>query len=137
MTEHINYVTTINSLNAISYLCTIIKTMHPVRLLHLVHGWTCEFCLIHQLDSLDNPFGLFACQTCLGYESEVNLIQVCDLKRRPFLSQWRFWSPIFGQMNTTFLLVRDEILFCWISNCEYSNGELIGPCSPGWAWMKL
>ena len=91
-TVHVNYVTTINSLNTISYSCAIIRTIHVpslVRLLHLVNGQTCEFCLIHVLDSLDNPFGIFVCQTCVGYESEVDLIQVCDLKRRPFFSERR------------------------------------------------
>ena len=40
-TEHVNYVTTINSLNTISYVCAIIRSIHvpsPVRLLHLVNG---------------------------------------------------------------------------------------------------
>ena len=49
-TEHADYVTTINSLNTVSYLCAIIRTSHvptPMRLLHLVNGKTCEFFLIH------------------------------------------------------------------------------------------
>ena len=39
-TEHANYVTTINSLNTISYLCAIIRTIYvpsPMRLLCLVN----------------------------------------------------------------------------------------------------
>ena len=82
-TEHANYITTINSLNTISYSCAIIRSIHipsPVRLLCLVNGQTCEFCLICPLDSLDKPFGVFACQACLGYESEIDLLQVCDMK---------------------------------------------------------
>ena len=99
MTEHADFVTTINSLNTISYLCTIIRTIHvhpPVILLHLVNGHTFELCLIHQLDSLDNPFCIFFCLICLRFESEVDLIEVWDLKRRPFFRQRRIWSPIFG-----------------------------------------
>ena len=60
-TEHADYVSTINSLNTASYLRVIIRTIHvpsPMRLLY----W---------LDSLDNPFGLNACQTSLGYGSAV------------------------------------------------------------------
>ena len=52
-----------------------------VRLLHLVNGQICKYCLIYPLYSLDNPFSIFAWQICLGYEPEVNLIQVCDLKK--------------------------------------------------------
>ena len=120
-TEHANYVTTINSLNTISYLCAIIRSIHIpslVRLLHMVNGQICEFCLTHPLDSLDNPFGMFSCQTCLGYESEIDLIQVCDLKKGPFSSHMRIWSPNFGHINTTFLQETDDVLFCWRSNCE-------------------
>ena len=105
-TEQANYVTTINSLNTILYLYAIIQNIHvpyPVRLLDLVNGRTHEFCLICPLDSPDNFFNVFACQTILGYEKEVNLIQVCDQKRRPFISQRKTWSPIFGYTNTTFL----------------------------------
>ena len=99
MTEHADFVTTINSLNTISYLCTIIRTIHfptLMRLSHLIYGQTCELCLIHQLDSLDNPFCIFFCLICLRFESEVDLIEVWDLKRRPFFRQRRIWSPIFG-----------------------------------------
>ena len=71
---------------------------------------------------------------CLGYESEVNLIQVCDLKRRPFSSQRRTCSPIFDHINTTFLLVTDDVLFCWISNCEDCTGEIVGP---SFTWTDL
>ena len=99
MTEHTNYVTTINSLNTISYICAIIwSTQVPsqVRLLLLVHGQTCEFCLIHPLDKLDNFFGMFACQTCLGYESGTDLIQVCNLKKAIIQSKknsvFNLWS---------------------------------------------
>ena len=74
MTEHADYFTTINSLNTISYLRAIIRSIlvpSPVRLLCLVNGQTCEFCLICPLD---NPFDVFAYQTCLGYESQIDLI---------------------------------------------------------------
>ena len=43
-TEHTDYVTTMNSLNTISYICAIIRTIHvPTRMrpLHLVNGRTC------------------------------------------------------------------------------------------------
>ena len=119
--EHANYVTTINSLNTISYLCTIIQTIHvpsPVRLLNLVNGWTRTFCLIHPLNSLDNPFVMFACQTCLVCESEIDLIQVCDLKRRPFSSQKNLVTNIWSH--------QDNVLFCCRSNCEDCTGEMVG-----------
>ena len=93
-TKHTNNVTTINSPNTISQLCAIIRTFDvpsPVKLLHLINGQTCEFCLVHPLDPLEIFFGVVACQTCLGYESEVNFTQLCDLKRRPFSSQRRTW----------------------------------------------
>ena len=67
-TEHADFVTTINSLNIISYLCAIIKTIHflpPMQCLHLVNGWMYEFCFIHQLVLLDYLFDVFACQTSL------------------------------------------------------------------------
>ena len=105
-TGHVNYVTTINSLNTISYLCTIIRNIYvssPVRLLCLFNGQTCEFSVIHPLDSLNKPFSMFAYQACLGYESEIDLIQVCDLKKRPFSGQRRTWSPSFGHISISFL----------------------------------
>ena len=40
------FVTTINSLNTILYLCAF-NVPSPVRLLHLVNTQTHEFCLIH------------------------------------------------------------------------------------------
>ena len=86
---------------------------------------TCEFCSIHQLDSPDNPFGVYVWQIYLGYESEIDLIQVCDLKRRPFFSEMRNWSPIFGHINTTFLQLTDDVLFCCGSNCEDCKGEVV------------
>ena len=78
-TEHADHVKSLT----ISYLCTISRMIHvptPTRFLHLVNGWTCESCLIHQLDALNNSFSKFVCQPCLGYESEVTLKQVCKLK---------------------------------------------------------
>ena len=90
--NHVDYVTAINLLNAISYLCATIITIHvssSINLLKLVSGQTCEFCLTYTLVSLDNLFGIHACQTCLGQEWEVDLIQACDLKRRQFLCQRR------------------------------------------------
>ena len=48
--DHADDVKTINSLNTISFLCAIIRTIHfssPMRVLHLVNGQTCEFCLIN------------------------------------------------------------------------------------------
>ena len=114
MSEHTNYVTTINSLNTISYFALSSETIYvpsPMRLLCLVNGQTCEFCLIHPLDSLHNFFGIFVYPTCLGYESQANHIQVCDWKRRPFFSQRRTWSQIFDHINTTFLQVTDDVLF--------------------------
>ena len=86
--EHVNYVTTINLLNTIPCLCAKIRLIHVPSLVrwlqHLVNGLICEFCLIHPPDSLNNPFVMFAGQTCLGYESEFNLIQVYDLKKNHF-----------------------------------------------------
>ena len=131
--EHAKYVTTINSLNKILYLCANIRSIHvpsPVRLLCLVNGQTCDFCLIHPLDSLDNSFGMFACQTYLGYEAEIDLIQVYE----PFSSQRRTWSSFFGHINTTFLQVTDNVLFCWRSNCEDCTGEMVGPL---FTWTDL
>ena len=83
ITEHVDYVTIMNSMSTVSYLCHVPS---PVKLLCLVNGQTCEFCLIFPPDSLYNLSGVFACQTCLGYCSEVDVIQVYDLKRRSFFS---------------------------------------------------
>ena len=58
----------------------------------------------------------FSCLTCLGYESEVSHIHLCDLKRRSFF---------FGHINTTFLQVTDDVHFCWTSNCEDCTGEMV------------
>ena len=117
-------------MNWLSKLLSITsETIHvpsPVRMLHLVNGWTCQFCLTHPLDSLDNPVDVFTCQTCLGYESQGDCIQVCDLKRRQFSSQWRTWSQIFDHINTTFLWVTDYVLFWWRSNCEDCTGKMVG-----------
>ena len=77
---------------------------------------------------------MYACQTCLGYESEIDLIQICDLKRRPFFSLTRIWSPIFAHINTIFLWVDDDLLFCWKSNCEDCTGEVVGPL---FTWTNL
>ena len=55
-------------------------------------------------------------------------------EKRPFFSQRRFWSPIFGHINTTFMWVSDDILFCWKSNCKDSNWEVIGPL---FTWIDL
>ena len=95
--DHANDVTTINWPNAIS--CFVPSS---VPLACLVNGQTCEFCLIHPLDSLDNLFGRYACQLCLRYEKQVDLIQVCDLKRRPFLGHMRMWAQTFSHISTTF-----------------------------------
>ena len=76
MKDHANYVTTISSLDTESYLCFIIKTIYvqsQMRFLHLVNGSTCEFCLAHHLVSLDKPVDVYACQSCLRYESEVDI----------------------------------------------------------------
>ena len=124
LTKHYaNYVTTINSLNTISYYLLSSEQF----LFHLpwdFYGQTCEFCLIHWLDSLENPVD---CQKCLRYQSEVNLIQLCDLKRRPFLRQRRLWSQIFGHIITTFFQVWDDLLLYWWSNCKGTKGEVIWP----------
>ena len=98
-TEHTHYVTTNNSLNSTLYLCAIIRSIHvpsPARLLCLVNRRTCKFCLICPLDSLDNPFGVFACQTSLGCESEIDLIQVCIQKKGHF--------PVRGEFHLQFLV---------------------------------
>ena len=127
---HINQFTQYNI-----YLCAIIRTIYvptSMSLLCLVNGQTCEYSLIHQLDSLDNPFFIFASQT--GYESQVNLIQEGDLKRRPFFSQKRTWSPIFGHINTTFLQATDDVLYCWRSNCEDCTGGMVRPL---FMWTNL
>ena len=68
---------------------------------------------------------MFACQTCLGYESEINLIQVCDQKRKPFPLQSRLWLAIFGHINTTFMGVKDDVFFCLRSNGEDCTGEMV------------
>ena len=110
------------------YSYAIIRTINvpsPVRLLQLVNGQTCDFCLIHPQDPLENPFGIFACQTCLGYDSELNLIKVFNLKRRSFSSQRRNWSPIFGHTKATFLWITDDVLFSWRSNHESFTGEKV------------
>ena len=110
LTEHDKYVTTINLLDTISYLCAIIRTIHiptPLRLLHLVNWQT--FCLICQLDSLD--FWHICLQKLSGIWIR-SWSYTCDLKRRLFFSQRRTWSPIFGHMNTTFLQVTEDVHFC-------------------------
>ena len=93
--------------------------------LFTVNGQTCEFCLMCQLDSLDNPFAYMPAKP-VGCESEVDLIQVCNLKRRPSFSQSIIWSPIFGHINTTFSQVTDDALFFWRSNTDYTE-EVVGP----------
>ena len=99
--------------------------------MHLVNGQACQFCLICQADSLDNIFGEFACQTCLGNESEVDLIKVCDLKRRSFLSQRRIWSPIFAHINTKFLQVRDYVVFVGEQTVKILMGKSLDINLPG------
>ena len=99
LTEHADYVTTFNSLNTISCLCAIIRSVHipfPLRLLHLVNGWTCKFCLICPLDSLDNPLCVFACRTCL------------DMKQKSISHKYVIWIkghfPVKGEFGLEFLV---------------------------------
>ena len=100
------------------YLCVIIKMVHvpsKMSLLCIINGCICKFCLICHLSSLNNPFCAHVYQTYLRFDSEVDLVQVYDLKRRPILGKKRMWAQIFGHINTSFLQVRDDMLFCWIS----------------------
>ena len=109
-TEHANWVITINSINTISYLCAIIRTIR-------VSTWTDMWVMFDSSTGFTGqPIWHICLANCLGYESEVNLIPVCDMKQRPFISKkeklvtnvWSYQCFIFASNRWCALF-----LHCW------------------------
>ena len=77
-----------NSLSTISYSCTVVRTIYvktPVRFPQVFNGQTCEFCMLHLLNSLDNPFGIFACKPVLDMNQKSTLYKYVIEKEDHFL----------------------------------------------------